>query len=55
MWEDKLAEIWPDYSCLYDVRCPEFQGFVHILPLAALKRPTLRRIQQEKQQNLFII
>ena len=41
MLEDKLADIWPDYSCLYDVRCPEFQGFVHIFRLAALKR--LRR------------
>ena len=33
--------IWLDYSCLYDVRCPEFQGFVHIFRLTALKR--LRR------------
>ena len=43
MLEDKLADIWPDYSCLYDVRCPEFQGFVHIFRLAALKHLRLRR------------
>ena len=43
MLEDKLADIWPDYSCLYDVRCPQFQGFVHIFRLAALKRLPLRR------------
>ena len=24
--EDKLADIWPDYPCLYDVRCPEFKN-----------------------------
>ena len=42
--EDKLEDIWPDYSCsVYDVRCPEFQGFVHTLRLAALKRLRLRR------------
>ena len=33
--------IWLDYSCSYDARCPEFQGFVHIFRLTALKR--LRR------------
>ena len=43
MLEDKLADIWPDYSCLYDVRCPEFQGFVHIFRLAAFKHLRLRR------------
>ena len=24
--EDKLADLWPDYPCLYDVRCPEFKN-----------------------------
>ena len=24
--EDKLADIWPDYPCLYDVRSPEFKN-----------------------------
>ena len=24
--EDKLADFWPDYRCLYDVRCPEFKN-----------------------------
>ena len=24
--EDKLADIWPDYPCLYDMRCPEFKN-----------------------------
>ncbi len=24
--EDKLADFWPDYPCLYDVRCPEFKN-----------------------------
>ena len=43
MLENKLADIWPAYSCLCDVRCPEFQGFVHILRLAARKRLRLRR------------
>ena len=42
MMEDKLADIWPDYSCVYDVRCPEIQGFGHIFRLAALKRLRLR-------------
>ena len=26
MLEDKLADFWPDYPCLYDVRCPEFKN-----------------------------
>ena len=25
--EDKLADLWPDYPCLYDVRCPEFKNW----------------------------
>ena len=24
--EDKLADFWPDYRCLYDVRCPELKN-----------------------------
>ena len=24
--EDHLADIWPDFPCLYDVRCPEFKN-----------------------------
>ena len=24
--EDKLADFWPDYPCLYDVWCPEFKN-----------------------------
>ena len=24
--EDKLADLWPDYPCLYDVQCPEFKN-----------------------------
>ena len=24
--QDKLADLWPDYPCLYDVRCPEFKN-----------------------------
>ena len=24
--EDKLADLWPDYPCLYDVRYPEFKN-----------------------------
>jgi hypothetical protein len=24
--EDKLADFWPDYPCLYDVQCPEFKN-----------------------------
>ena len=31
--------IWLDYYCLYDVWCPEFQGFVHIFRMTAVKRP----------------
>ena len=26
MLEDQLADIWPDYVCLYDVRSPEFKN-----------------------------
>ena len=52
MLEDKLAGIWPDYSYLYDVRCPEFQGFVHIFRLAALKRPRLRR-NNKRNSKIF--
>ena len=22
----QLADLWPDYPCLYDVRCPEFKN-----------------------------
>ena len=24
--EYKLADLWPDYPCPYDVRCPEFKN-----------------------------
>ena len=24
--EDKLADIWPDYPCPHDVRCPEVKN-----------------------------
>ena len=24
--EDKIADIWPEYSCLYDVRSPDFKN-----------------------------
>ena len=24
--EDKIAEIWPEYLCLYDVRLPDFKN-----------------------------
>ena len=26
MLEDQIADIWPDYACLYDVRSPEFKN-----------------------------
>ena len=26
MLEDQIADIWPDYVCLYDVRSPEFKN-----------------------------
>ena len=25
--EDKLADLWPDYPCHHDVRCPEFKNW----------------------------
>ena len=40
--------IWLDYSCLYDARCPEFQGFVHIFRLTALK--PLRRYNKRNSK-----
>ena len=58
--EDKLADLWPDYPCLYDVRCPEFknrelretQDFTHVFRLAALKRLRLRRsIKRESKTS----
>lgn len=24
--KDKLTNFWPDYPCLYDVRCPDFKN-----------------------------
>ncbi len=24
--EDEIADIWPEYPCLYDVRIPEFKN-----------------------------
>ena len=24
--EDKIADIWPEYPCLYDVRSPDFKN-----------------------------
>ena len=24
--EDRLVELWPDYPCLYDIRCGEFNN-----------------------------
>ena len=24
--EEKLVELWPEYSCLYDVRSPDFKN-----------------------------
>ena len=26
MLEGQIADIWPDYACLYDVRSPEFKN-----------------------------
>ena len=26
MLEDQIADIWPDYPCLYDVRSPDFKN-----------------------------
>ncbi|XP_028410489.1 uncharacterized protein LOC114542944 [Dendronephthya gigantea] len=26
MLEDQIADIWPEYPCLYDVRCPDFKN-----------------------------
>ena len=26
MLEDKIANLWPDYPCLYDVKSPDFKN-----------------------------
>ena len=26
MLEDKIADLWPDYPCLYDVKSPDFKN-----------------------------
>ena len=26
MLEDQIADLWPDYVCLYDVRSPDFKN-----------------------------
>ena len=26
MLEDKMADLWPDYPCLYDVKSPDFKN-----------------------------
>jgi hypothetical protein len=26
MCEDKIADLWPEYPCLYDVRSPDFKN-----------------------------
>ena len=43
MKQNVTNDVTKDSPILYDVRCPEFQGFVHIFRLAAIKRLRLRR------------
>ena len=48
--EDKLADLWPDYPCLYDVRCPEFKN--RELRVTSYKRLRLRRsIKRESKTS----
>ena len=42
--EEKLVDLWQDFPCLYDVRCPDFKN-------RDKREQALSRIAEEAKQN----
>ena len=52
MLEEKLAELWPEYGCLYDVRSPDFKDrHRREMPMSEIAEKLGRTVRNRRYTN----